>query len=250
MFEGENGIGEIAKDGTPTESSHDRSKSGFDLVRVEGGTFKMGSPDNEEDRDNDECLHAETVASFSIGKYEVTQADWREIMGSDPPELYFKGCDLCPVERVSWNDIQDFLQKLNARYPGKNYRLPTEAEWEYAARGGLAGVDTYQVFAGSDTPDEFTWYDKNSGSKTHVVGTKKPNRLGLFDMSGNVWEWCQDTYKPYPCDHETSEDGSRRVIRGGSWGYAWRICRAANRYRDAPPIRFIDLGFRLASSSF
>jgi len=225
-------------------------KSGFELVFVKGAAFQMGSPESEAGRDNDECQHTVTVAPFSIGKYEVTQADWREIMGSDPPDLYFKGCDQCPVERVSWDDIQGFLLKLNARYPGKNYRLPTEAEWEYAARGGNDGINTYFSYAGSDDLGTVAWYSGNSGLKTHPVGTKKANRLGLFDMSGNVWEWCRDTYKPYPCDNKNQAEGSFRVARGGGWHGEPRSCRSANRYRSTPSYRTYDLGFRLASSSF
>ena len=232
------------------ETSDPNRKSGFELVSVQGGTFKMGSPGNEAGRFDDECLHAVTVGSFSIGKYEVTQADWREIMGSDPPELSFKGCDDCPVESVSWDDIQTFLQKLNARYSGKNYRLPTEAEWEYAARGGQAGENTYFPYAGGDDLGEVAWYFSNSDSKTHPVGGKKANQLGLFDMSGNVWEWCQDTYKPYPCDNINMADGSYRVFRGGGWLSVPRFCRSAHRYRLPPTYRNYDLGFRLASSSF
>ena len=222
------------------------NKSGLEMVAVEGGTFTMGSPASEEGRNDDECQHPVTIPSYSIGKYEVTQADWREIMGSDPPELGFKGCDDCPVESVSWNDIQDFLKKVNARYPGKNYRLPTEEEWEYAARGGKNASSTTQLYAGSNTLGNVAWYSENSGSKTHPVGGKSPNQLGLCDMSGNVWEWCQDTYKPYPCDNKNALDNTTRVLRGGSWSIINSDCRSADRYRSNPTIRYVNYGFRLA----
>ncbi len=166
----------------------------YPMVRVEGGTFQMGSPNIEAGRFDNECQHTVTVASFSIGQYEVTQANWREIMGNNPSE--FKDNDNCPVEQVSWNDVQDFLIKLNAKYPGNNYRLPAETEWEYAARGGNKSRG-YQ-YAGSDDLGSVAWYLANSGAKTQPVGTRNPNELGLYDMSGNVWEWCQDTFKPYP----------------------------------------------------
>ena len=224
-------------------------KSGIhDVVSVTGGTFLMGSPDSEKDRAIEECQHTVTVKTFSIGKYEVTQADWREVMGSDPPELEFKGCDDCPVESVSWNDIQDFLKKLNTKYPGKKYRLPTEAEWEYAARGGAknAAIATGGGFryAGSDDISKVTWYDNNAGSKTHPVGGKKANELGIYDMSGNVYEWCQDKYGPYPgCN---SSEGSYRVRRGGSWSNTAQGCRSAYRGHWLPGFRGGNLGIRLA----
>ncbi|HAD14119.1 MAG TPA: hypothetical protein DCF33_16975, partial [Saprospirales bacterium] len=189
------------------------------MVPVPGGTFTMGSDDKEAD----ECPHKVTVPSFRISKYEVTQAQWRAVMGSDPPGLYNKGCDECPVERVSWDDVQEFLKKLN-QLTGVDYRLPTEAEWEYAAKGGQAGLKSAYQYAGSDKLDEVGWYDGNYkigntfGEKntTHPVGQKKPNQLGLYDMSGNVWEWCQDTYGPYPCDKKTKKEERLRVLRGGS----------------------------------
>jgi formylglycine-generating enzyme required for sulfatase activity len=215
---------------------------GIEMVSIQSGTFQMGSNDGESD---EKPIHSVTVSSFYMGKYEVTQKQWREVMGQDPPELYFKGCDQCPVENVSWNDIQEFIKKLNTK-TGKNYRLPTEAEWEYAARGG----QSYQ-YAGSDNIDNVAWYDGNSGSKTHPVGQKSPNGYGLYDMSGNVWEWCNDWYGDYSSGAVTNPKGpstvSRRVLRGGSWFTDASYCRVANRFSDSPDYRNDTLGFRLVS---
>jgi len=206
----------------------------------------MGSPKSEADRSDDECQHQVTVKQFSIGKYEVTQADWRAIEGNDPSK--FKNCDDCPVEQVSWDDVQEFLKKLNAQYPGKNYRLPTETEWEYAAKGGTKSQ--HYAYAGSNTLGGVAWYYDNADSKPHPVGGKSPNELGLYDMSGNVYEWCQDIYQPYSCDSKNTTSGRSRVLRGGSWYFNAPYCRAANRYGYEPSVRDNGLGFRLVSVSF
>jgi formylglycine-generating enzyme required for sulfatase activity/serine/threonine protein kinase len=222
------------------------------MVFVKGGAFTMGCT-GEQGRncDSDEKpAHQVTVRDFYIGKYEVTQKQWRAVMGSDPPELRFKGCDDCPVERVSWNDIQEFIKKLNQK-TGKKYRLPTEAEWEFAARGGSAGSPTR--YSGSNNIDDVAWYSENSNSKTHPVGRKKPNELGLYDMSGNVWEWCEDdwhnNYNGAPTDGRAwidSPRGSGRVLRGGSWYGHAQYCRVSNRSSRTPDNRSYSLGFRLA----
>ncbi len=224
-----------------------------DMVSVAGGSFTMGCKDAQRDgscEDDEKPAHTVRVSDFSIGKYEVTQAQWRAVMGSDPSELYNKGCDQCPVERVSWNDIQDFLKKLNAQ-TGKRYRLPTEAEWEYAARGG--NQSRGYLYSGSNTIDEVAWYDDNSGGNTRPVGGKKHNELGLYDMSGNVWEWCEDdwhsNYNGAPTDGRAWVDSSRasnRVNRGGGWISVARYCRAALRDSNTPTFRSYSLGFRLA----
>jgi len=229
----------------PTTDNQDQptdtvKKSGLVMIAVEGGTFMMGSPISEPWRDNDECQHKVHIKPFSIGKYEVTQADWREIMGTDPPDLKFKGCDQCPVEMVSWNDVKAFLNRLNEKTKdGKKYRLPNEAEWEYAARGGNRSRG--YIYAGSNEIDSVAWYMKN---KTHIVGQKNPNELDLYDLSGNVWEWCEDTYKPYPCDRKSKFE-YRRIIRGGGW-YGRHRCRNAGRYVCSGVSRGGDIGFRLA----
>ena len=213
------------------------------MVLVQGGTFTMGSPPTEKDRSDDETQHSVTLSPFYMGKYEVTQAEWVKVMGNNPSN--FKNCDQCPVENVSWDDIQEFLKKLNAQ-TGKKYRLPTEAEWEYAARGGQAGARDGFVYAGSNNIDEVAWYSSNSNSKTHPVGGKKANQLGLYDMSGNVWEWCSDWYGTYPTGAQTdpkgADSGVLRVLRGGSWLTIPRSCRAANRYNDWPSLRGSLLG--------
>lgn len=219
------------------------------MVLVRSGTFLMGSPATEPGRSDDGTQHSVTLSSFYMGKYEVTQAEWVRIMGSNPSR--FKNCDQCPVEQVSWHDVQEYLKKLNAR-TGKNYRLPTEAEWEYAARGGpyasRAGGSSY-VYAGSNSPEEIAWYVDNSGAKTHPVGGKKANQLGLFDMSVNVWEWCSDRYGAYPTTSQTDPrgpaTGGYRVFRGGGWLDSPQSCRAAPRSHHEPTSRSSHLGFRL-----
>ncbi|MGM9712614.1 MAG: bifunctional serine/threonine-protein kinase/formylglycine-generating enzyme family protein [Prevotella sp.] len=219
----------------------------FIMMPVQGGTFTMGATSEQQSPDSDEKpTHRVSLSSYYIGKYEVTQALWKAVMGSNPSK--WKGDNL-PVEQVSWDDCQTFLRKLNAM-TGKNFRLPTEAEWEYAARGGNRSRG-YQ-YSGSNNLSNVAWYDDNSGSKTHPVGTKAPNELGIYDMSGNVWEWCQDWYGNYTSSAQTnptgSSSGSCRVDRGGSWlSHAWD-CRVAYRLDDAPDNGSINLGLRLALS--
>ncbi|MBE2207851.1 MAG: SUMF1/EgtB/PvdO family nonheme iron enzyme [Saprospiraceae bacterium] len=231
-----------------------------DMVFVPGGTFTMGwvKERDGEGYNSEKPAHEVTVKDFYIGKYPVTQSQWRTVMGSDPPELNNKGCDQCPVERVSWDDIQEFLKKLN-EMTGKQYRLPTEAEWEYAARGGKQSKG--YLYSGSNNLDEVAWYDKNykagntfgEQKTTRPVGGKKPNELGLYDMSGNVWEWCEDdwhsNYNGAPVDGSAWVDSSRasnRVYRGGGWNNTAGYCRAADRRHYTPTLRSNNLGFRLA----
>jgi formylglycine-generating enzyme required for sulfatase activity len=209
----------------------------------------------QEGRDKD-CYDAEkpahqvTLRDYYIGQTEVTQAQWQAVMGDNPAQ--FKGCGDCPVENVSWNDIQDFLKKLNARGGGK-YRLPSESEWEYAARGGAQSSD--YTYAGSNDAKQVAWFETNAGSKTHPVKGKGPNKLGLYDMSGNVYEWCadcyHDNYKGHPTDGTAWTSGScnRRVLRGGSWYVINRNVRVSNRYFITPDLRYSDFGFRLARTA-
>ena len=218
----------------------------FRMIEVQGGTFTMGSPDSDsEAEDGEKPAHSVTLSSYSIGETEVTQALWKAVMGSNPS--YFKGDDL-PVETVSWNDVQTFISKLN-ELTGANFRLPTEAEWEYAARGGNKSQD--YKYSGSNTVGDVAWYSGNSSSRTHAVATKAPNELGIYDMSGNVWEWCQDWYDGYAgtpqTDPQGPDTGSRRVDRGGSWGNRAGGCRVAYR-SGGNPGGGIGLGLRLACS--
>jgi formylglycine-generating enzyme required for sulfatase activity len=217
-----------------------------EMIFVEGGTFRMGCTGEQgSDCDNDEKPpHAVTVSSFKLSKYEVTQAQWRAVMGNNPS--YFSGCDNCPVENVSWNDIQAFISKLNSM-TGKTFRLPTEAEWEYAARGGIKSRG--YKFSGSNDLGSVAWYTDNSGKKTHPIGEKQPNELGFYDMSGNVWEWCADWYGTYPSyevrNPKGPESGSFRVLRGGSWNHDASNCRIAYRGNGTPDYRENYFGFRV-----
>jgi formylglycine-generating enzyme required for sulfatase activity len=219
----------------------------FKMIAVEGGTFQMGSPESDAEADDDEKpQHEVTLSNYYIGETEVTQELWETVMGSNPSE--FKGPKL-PVENVSWNDCQTFIGKLNAQ-TGMKFRLPTEAEWEYAARGGKKSKG--YTYSGSNTIDDVAWYDDNSGETTHEVSTKQANELGIFDMNGNVFEWCQDWYGETYYENSPSTDplgpdsGSRRVSRGGSWwSDAWS-CRVADRSWSSPGARSSGLGFRLA----
>ena len=194
--------------------------------------------------------HKVKIAAFSIGQYEVTQGQWQAVMGSNPS--YFKQCgDNCPVESVSFNDVLTFIEKLNAK-TGQTYRLPTEAEWEYACR---AGQDT--LYCGGNDPDAVAWYSDNSGSKTHPLGGKQPNAFGLYDMSGNAWEWVQDcyhdSYQGAPGDGSAWGSGAEcaiRVLRGGSFGNNQNYARCASRSYADPDYRSNDYGFRIVVSPF
>lgn len=215
------------------------------MVRVEGGTFTMGAT-NEENADSDEKpAHQVTLSSFYIGKYEVTQEEWEAVMGSNPS--HFKGTKR-PVESVSWDDCQEFIRILNTK-TGNHFRLPTEAEWEYAARGGNIKT-TRSGSKLSHSVGVRVWNTNNSGGTTHDVGQNKANPLGLYDMIGNVWEWCSDWYGSYNNSSQTNPagpaSGNSRVIRGGSWNNDARICRISNRNSLEPTIRKNYLGFRLA----
>jgi formylglycine-generating enzyme required for sulfatase activity len=194
----------------------------------------MGSPSNEPERDNDESQRSVVISdAFYMQTTEVTQGQWRKVMGSNPSSFKYCGDD-CPVEQVSWNDVQEFIRKLNSMEGTEKYRLPTEAEWEYAARAGTTTAYSFGD-SGSELGD-YGWYDRNSGNKTHPAGQKRANPWGLYDVHGNVWEWTQDIYK----------GGSGRVIRGGSWYGSARYCRSAYRSSGDPGFRDRYLGFRLA----
>jgi formylglycine-generating enzyme required for sulfatase activity len=239
------------------------------FVRINGGTFTMGSPASEAGRD-DEVQHQVTVSGFYLGKYEVTQKEYEAVMGTNPSQ--FKGPNL-PVEMVSWFDAVEYCNKRSAKEglspayaisgSGNNrtvtwnrsangYRLPTEAEWEYAAKGGTKDSKVYE-YSGGNSPDSVAWYNGNSGGQTHQVGTKRPNSLGLHDMSGNVWEWCWDWYGSYSSGSQTdprgASSGSSRVYRGGSWRHTAAGVRSAYRGYNTPSFRDNNLGFRLLRPS-
>ena len=220
----------------------------IELIVVEGGNFKMGGTDKEA-MDREKPTHKVDVNTFYLGKYPVTQALWEAVMGNNPSG--FKGKDH-PVERVSWNETQDFLQRLN-KMTIRSYRLPTEAEWEYAARGGNRSEG--YLYSGSDRLEEVGWYAGNSGSQTHPVGQKLGNELGLCDMSGNVWEWVEDqwhdSYENSPLDGSAWVDQSpntNRVRRGGSWDGSAQYCRVSYRAATGQGIGATAIGFRLAMS--
>jgi formylglycine-generating enzyme required for sulfatase activity len=213
----------------------------IDMVRVTGGLFQMLESD-----------YYVQLSDFYIGRYEVTQLLWEAVMGTNPSEFVMG--DNWPVE-VSWNDItgaDGFLERLNAA-TGKNYRLPTEAEWEYAARGCNAGACDSFTYSGSNTLGDVAWYSGNSSSTTHAVGTKSPNGLGLYDMTGNVYEWCYDWYGEYPSNTSSTaavnptgaSDGSNRILRGASWFSAAGYCRVTYRNNNSPSINNSHYGFRL-----
>jgi formylglycine-generating enzyme required for sulfatase activity len=218
---------------------------GMFFVTIPAGTFQMGSPANEQDRSSDEMQHTKTLSSFAMMTTEVTQAQWQAVMGSNPS--YHKGNDR-PVEQVSWNDVQAFITKLNRKDPGMGYRLPSEAEWEYACRAGSKSRWCFGEVEGQLV--NHAWYDANSTSTTHPVGQLKPNAWGLFDMHGNVWEWCQDWYAGYGSgalrDPRDPDTGSYWVFRGGGWSNGARYLRSAGRNRNDPALSYDDLGFRLS----
>jgi formylglycine-generating enzyme required for sulfatase activity len=211
------------------------------MVRLAGGRFSMGS----EERETEKPLHPVDLEPFEIAATPVTQSQYEEIMKNNPSR--FKDPD-SPVECVSWNDATRFCKKLSTRTK-QNFTLPSEAQWEYACR---VGTTTSFCFGDNDDVlDEYAWYDKNSENRTHPVAKKKPNPWGLYDMHGNVWEWCldkwHDSYKEAPANGSAwvDEQGLARVVRGGSWSHASVLCRSASRYYLTPDDRFSDVGFRV-----
>jgi formylglycine-generating enzyme len=237
---------EVKKPDTKT-AGPELKNDGFELIQIKGGTFKMGCTSEQ----GSDCLedqipaHTVKLSDFYLAKYEVTQAQWRAIMGNNPSNN--AKCDECPVEQVSWDDIQLFLRKLNLK-TGKKYRLPTEAEWEFAARGGMLSKN--YKYAGSNNRSEVAWWSENASNQTHPKGAKKANELGLFDMNGNVWEWCQDWYAGYAANDQTDPKGpakgKERVGRGGSWTDDIRGLNVSFRGFSEAKYKDPYLGFRLA----
>ena len=236
----------------------------FNMVSVEGGTFMMGAPDDDwEANDNEKPAHQVTLSDYCIGETEVTQALWLAVMGSNPSHFsptngYAENLQR-PVENVSWYDCRTFINKLN-EMTGKQFRLPSEAEWEYAARGGKRSQG--YKYAGSNDVDAVAWYSDNipsstegtAGYGTQPVATKSPNELGLYDMSGNVWEWCQDWFGSYSGEPQTNPTGpvldnyptNFRVMRGCGWTGLPRACRVSYRSSDSPDYDLYIFGLRLA----
>ena len=253
----------MAGDCTPQEAPFPQPE----MVSVTGGEFTMGST-VDTDPPEEKPEHIVTLDSYSIGKYQVTQKEWELVMGVAANISYTKGAYL-PVTDVSWNDIvgtstgstksveikgityyeNGFIYQLNEKTK-EEYRLPTEAEWEYAARGGHKATNPNFTYSGSNTPNEVAWTNENSGRKVQAVGTKKANDLGVFDMSGNVFEWCSDWYGDYTSTPVTNPTGpgtgSYRVNRGGSWGIDATGARVSFRGNDTPSRRNYNYGFRLA----
>ena len=227
------------------------------FVYISPGQFMMGSPENEPGRYHDETQHSVVLTkSFYIQTTEVTQGQWEAIMGSNPSAFQECGKN-CPVEQVSWNDVQEFISKLNLLDQYKNYRLPTEAEWEYAARAGTnsaiyTGDITIKSLCNTPELDSIAWYCGNSGDRTHPAAQKIPNNWGLYDMLGNVYEWCGDVHNDYPnnevIDPFVDAKSGSRVVRGGGWTSYARFCRSAYRYWFSSGVRYHYLGFRLVFS--
>jgi len=223
--------------------------TGMEFVLVKGGCYQMGDTFGDGGAD-EKPVHEVCLKDFYLGKYEITQGQWKRVMGDNPS--YFKESDGHPVETVSWNDAQEFIRRLN-QMSGKSYRLPTEAEWEYAARNGKNG----EKWAGTSNESElreYAWFSGNSGNKTHPVGQKRPNGLGLYDMSGNVWEWVSDWYDEDYYHNSPKNDppgpssGQDKVLRGGSWLALPWLVRAADRGWNEPSGRGNVVGFRLGLS--
>jgi formylglycine-generating enzyme required for sulfatase activity len=219
-------------------------KKEIDLLFLENMKLVESNNANQdpEDENYQEQNPSEIVYNdFYLGAYEVTQSEWYLVMGTNPS--YKTGCDSCPVENVSYFDVLEFIKKLNA-ITGNKYRLPTEAEWEFAAKGG-AGSIGYK-YSGSDDLNMVGWYNENSGGTTHPVGQKMPNELGVYDMSGNVWEWCSEPINQTPGIGQSNSPLLRRVFRGGSWGHNATYATVTYRCDFNPVIRYSSLGFRLA----
>jgi len=224
-----------------------KSISGIECVMVKAGTFVMGSPTSEANRYDDETQHQVTLTKdYWVSKYPVTQKQYREAMGTNPSDAYYGIGDNYPVNMVSWGEAVAFCNKVGGR-------LLTEAEWEFAARGGNKSSG-YKIYSGSNDINQVAWYWENSNSTSHPVGTKSPNELGIHDMSGNVWEWVNDWYGSYPSGAVTNptgpETGSYRVLRGGGWNCGALICRVAIRNGNSPSNRHYILGLRVAFNSY
>ena len=233
--------GELSVRTKQLQAGETREFDGIEFMWVPAGEFWMGSTSEESAPIERPLTRVRISRGFWLGKYELTQGQWRAVMGTKPSE--FSGCRSCPVERVSWNHAQEFIRSLNERAVGNRYRLPTEAEWEYAARAGTSS-DRY-----CENVDEIAWHEDNSRWRTKRVGEKAPNAWGLYDMLGNVWEWVEDWVGEYPGESVTDPRGptwgAGRVSRGGSWIHSARYCRVSARDFSPPEARGANTGFRL-----
>ena len=232
-------------EGKPAAPAGFTNSIGMKMVRVSEGMFEMGSPAQEKQRGADEgpVRLVRIARSFHMSAHEITQQQYEKVMGANPSR--FKNGPTYPVEKVSWEDAVGFCKKLSAM-EGRTYRLPTEAEWEYVCRAGSTGA-----FCFGDADKELAdhgWYDENGRGTTHPVGERRPNAWGVYDMHGNVWEWCQDGYRPYDEERQKAPVGTRRVLRGGCWRDGSRACRSANRYKNRPASRSSRGGFRVVLS--
>ncbi len=231
---------------TPLIANAQNNLPEIEMIFVQGGTFQMGSDENDESAMHiEKPKHKVSVSDFHIGKYEVSQRLWEEVMGTNPSKIKD---DNLPVSNVSWNDVQEFIKRLN-KISNKEYRLPTEAEWEYAARGGNQSQGF--IFIGSNHPDSVAWHFDNSDKLPHAVGTKQPNELDIYDMGGNVQEWVNDWYDAYPKGAQNNPKGAKssdigKVLRGGHYSILATHGRPAWRCVSNPNFRSSYIGFRLA----
>lgn len=214
----------------------------MEFVYIAPGTFTMGSPEDEPGHRGDETQHQVTLTKgYYLQTTEVTQRQWQTVTDYNPSR--FKNCNECPVEQISWNNAQAFIKQFNSKDARNTYRLPTEAEWEYACRAGSVGA--YGFGDDDEKLVDHAWYQSNSGGETHPVSSLKPNAWGLYDMHGNVWEWCAENPKEEVTDPTGPSSVVDRVLRGGSWGIPAAVCRSAVRYGNLPSSRVGSFGFRL-----
>jgi len=232
----------------PPRANWIEPRTGMEFVSIPRGTFLMGSPPTEAHRESQESRHQVTLTrDFELGRYEVTQGQWRRVMGANPSRFAARGEEF-PVERVNFHDVLEFLRRLNAGQTSRRYRLPTEAEWEYACRAG-----TTTAFSTGDTLSkaQANVREKDEGTGTSRVGTFPSNAWGLFDMHGNVWEWTADDFCPYPSEPSVNPrprcTSGLKVIRGGSWYFGADSARCALRYTHPPEELGFSLGFRVAA---
>lgn len=246
--EGEGGGEVVVEEEQPETMTLKVGDAEFTMSRVDAGTFTIGPVAGDKDVTPEEkpAHKVDLTGNYYIGQTEVTQELYKAVMGTNPSN--FTGMKNLPVEQVSYNDAIEFCKRLS-EMTGKTFTLPTEAQWEYAARGGQKSPEQPEIYAGSNNINDVTWYEENSNGKTHPVATKAPNALGIYDMTGNVFEWCLDWYGSYKGGDVTNpngpEKGKERVLRGGSWRGDAKNCRVSYRYNYGPDHNRFNLGFRV-----